>query len=508
MADYKINSRLCHGHLRSTFDCGGFVGPQGPIGPQGIPGISGEPGESGVGVTTFLNLTDTPASYIGAGGQYVKVLATQNGLEFVGGAAGSDTLDNVCDRWYETDQDIRSSGEIYAQNFILENMSLPGAPIIGEIAFDQTSGEFFGWDGAVWDPFGCCEGGMGISGEPGEQGVPGISGEPGEQGPQGDPGPQGEQGEPGEQGEQGISGEPGQQGISGEPGEQGPEGGSVMTLDNVCDNWYETDQDIRSSGEIYAQNFIIENMALPGAPIIGELAFDQSSGEFFGWDGNVWDPFGCCDGVPGISGEPGQQGEPGISGEPGEQGSQGEQGPQGEQGEQGISGEPGEQGPEGPEGPSGECSCDYSSITLDYVCDNDYETDQDIHSSGTIYADRSLMTDGDVEVGDDLNVGDDGHISGDLTVDGTFGASNYHSYKENLSQLVSGACDTITHNLNSDDLIVEIMYMPTSGEHSGKWINSDAALYYELQTVNSLKVCNATDQTIENTSGQIQIIQI
>jgi len=42
------------------------------------------------GAETFLELTDTPASYAGAGGQFVKVKASVDGLEFVAGGAGAD----------------------------------------------------------------------------------------------------------------------------------------------------------------------------------------------------------------------------------------------------------------------------------------------------------------------------------------------------------------------------------------------------------------------------------
>lgn len=42
----------------------------------------------GTGVTTFIALNDTPSSYTGAGGSFVKVNAAANGLEFVSAIDG------------------------------------------------------------------------------------------------------------------------------------------------------------------------------------------------------------------------------------------------------------------------------------------------------------------------------------------------------------------------------------------------------------------------------------
>ena len=42
------------------------------------------------GVSTFLELTDTPASYSGAGGEFVKVKAAADGLEFVASTPSAD----------------------------------------------------------------------------------------------------------------------------------------------------------------------------------------------------------------------------------------------------------------------------------------------------------------------------------------------------------------------------------------------------------------------------------
>jgi len=119
---------------------------------------------------------------------------------------------------------------------------------------------------------------------------------------------------------------------------------------NKTHNWFEFSDDLHVGGGISGSFFIIGDLALPGSPVEGTIAYDSTSGEFFGWDGSVWDPFS---GEVGISGEPGQQG---ISGEPGEQGSPG----------------------------------DISQATLDFVCDNSNETDQDIHTSGDLIADETL----------------------------------------------------------------------------------------------------------------------
>ncbi len=56
----------------------------------------GHLGGSG-GATTFVGLTDTPASYVGSGGKTVAVKADASGLEFVTGGAGASSFVDLDD---------------------------------------------------------------------------------------------------------------------------------------------------------------------------------------------------------------------------------------------------------------------------------------------------------------------------------------------------------------------------------------------------------------------------
>ena len=49
------------------------------------------------GVSTFLDLTDTPADYSGQGGKVVKVKDTEDGLEFGTGGGGASTFKDLTD---------------------------------------------------------------------------------------------------------------------------------------------------------------------------------------------------------------------------------------------------------------------------------------------------------------------------------------------------------------------------------------------------------------------------
>jgi len=63
------------------------------------------------GVTTFLGLTDVPASYLGEGSKYVKVNATEDALEFVDSGLFEVDINghlmpvtaNLTDNYYELD---------------------------------------------------------------------------------------------------------------------------------------------------------------------------------------------------------------------------------------------------------------------------------------------------------------------------------------------------------------------------------------------------------------------
>lgn len=54
-------------------------------------------GSGGGGATDFTDLGDVPASYTGEGGAYVRVKATEDGLEFVPGGSGGDAEDITYD---------------------------------------------------------------------------------------------------------------------------------------------------------------------------------------------------------------------------------------------------------------------------------------------------------------------------------------------------------------------------------------------------------------------------
>ena len=88
------------------------------------------------------------------------------------------------------------------------------------------------------------------------------------------------------------------------------------------------------------------------------------------------------------------------------------------------------------------------------------------------------------------------------------GSANVNlSYRSNtLGNIVSGSSVTVTHNLSSDYLLIELMYMPISGSHVNKWINAEGILYYEIQNSNALTVSNAVALQIADGNALISII--
>ena len=75
----------------------------------------------------------------------------------------------------------------------------------------------------------------------------------------------------------GPVGDTGPMGISGEggaPGDQGPEGPNYMTLDDVCDNANETDQDIHTSGSLRASDIKL-NTELEDSDIVIQFYFPR-----------------------------------------------------------------------------------------------------------------------------------------------------------------------------------------------------------------------------------------
>jgi len=90
-------------------------------------------------------------------------------------------------------------------------------------------------------------------------------------------------------------------------------------------------------------------------------------------------------------------------------------------------------------------------------------------------------------------------ISGS-TVQGTSYTSN------TLGNISSGNSVTVTHNLSSDYLLIELMYTPTSGDHTDKWINAEGVLYYKIQNSNSLTVFNTGSSQVNDGDALISII--
>lgn len=85
-------------------------------------------GAGGGGAATFLALIDTPGSYSGEGGKYVRVKATADGLEFATPAGAGDMLKAT----YDTNaSDVVDKAEDL-------------------VIVDQTEGDFLYFDGANW----------------------------------------------------------------------------------------------------------------------------------------------------------------------------------------------------------------------------------------------------------------------------------------------------------------------------------------------------------------------
>ena len=187
------------------------------------------------GVTTFIDLTDTPSNYVGQAGRIVVVNDTEDALEFVPGA-GDWTYVNSAQAAVPGNQFATDST---AASF---DISLPASPSVDDYVgvidvvgtwetnsvfvrrngntIDDLAEDFecnvdwgqvkFVWNGTTWtlnpDAIGT-QGEQGIQGEKGDQGLQGQKGDKGDtgdQGPIGPEGPQGPQGEKGDQGDPGV----------------------------------------------------------------------------------------------------------------------------------------------------------------------------------------------------------------------------------------------------------------------------------------------------------------
>jgi hypothetical protein len=78
------------------------------------------------GGATFITLPDCPASYVGQKGRLTRVNNAENGIQFVGG-----------------------NGD-YILAPVMTTLNLPAVPVKGMIVFDDTIGQFLGYNGIAW----------------------------------------------------------------------------------------------------------------------------------------------------------------------------------------------------------------------------------------------------------------------------------------------------------------------------------------------------------------------
>lgn len=91
-------------------------------------------GSGGGGASDFTDLGDVPASYTGEGGAYVRVKATEDGLEFVPGGSGGDAEDIT----YDPSTSGLSATDVQAA--IDELAAAPGSDRSAVSAVTSTSG--------------------------------------------------------------------------------------------------------------------------------------------------------------------------------------------------------------------------------------------------------------------------------------------------------------------------------------------------------------------------------
>ena len=229
--------------------------------------------ESGETAGTFLNLTDTPATYTGAANYLLRVNTSQSAIEFVpppsfGALATLDlvTTPYLADKavTYPKIQDVTAKcllGRYDPVTGTVQEITLGSGLTLDDAGTLTAEGGTGGGDGGV-DTFlelldtpdvytgqaykavtvndtgtaleftDAVPGPEGPAGPQGMQGEQGLPGEVGPQGPQGLAGADSTvPGPPGPPGPQGIQGPTGPQGPQGEPGSGGSgEGGGVGTL--------------------------------------------------------------------------------------------------------------------------------------------------------------------------------------------------------------------------------------------------------------------------------------
>lgn len=277
--------------------------------------------ESGGTAGTFLNLTDTPATYTGAADYLLRVNTSQSAIEFVpppsfGALALLDlvTTPYLADKavTYPKIQDVSAKtllGRYDPASGTVQEITLGSGLTLSDTGTLTAAGGTGGGASSFTDLTDTPDDYLGHAGR-----VVAVNGtenallftDP-------TPGPQGEQGIPGVQGEQGLQGIQGVEGPQGEPGVEGPQG--IQGVD-------------------------------------GATGATGPQGEM---------------GLQGIPGEEGPQGIQGIPGTDGTDGVDGLQGPQGIQGVQGIQGPQGDIGPQGDTGPQGFPGVDATSTFLELL---------------------------------------------------------------------------------------------------------------------------------------------
>ena len=213
------------GLVKSNFE--DYIGEEGQLFfnvETGVFGLGDGTTPGGQAIFAFLQLPDTPSSYLGAAGKFIAVNATEDSLEFVDAASGSS---------FKLVGSVNTAADL-TQNYVGN---------LGDALVSIDDTHLYIWTGSQWLDIGAAQtpisgftgsrgitgftgsqGNIGFTGSAGFAGSTGFVGSRGGDGFTGSNGYSGSLGYTGSRGDTGISGEQGFRGFTGSQGQQGLQG--------------------------------------------------------------------------------------------------------------------------------------------------------------------------------------------------------------------------------------------------------------------------------------------
>jgi len=242
----------------------GLQGDIGPQGPQGDPGISGEPGEQGdPGPQGDPGISGEPGQQGDSGPQGNPGISGEPGQQGPSGECDCyDTLDDVCKRCADTDVDVHFSGNIDVDGTIFSDYLFldPSGTIFATF---HTPGDKY-WDITTASNH------LYFHYRESARDVLEIN----------------HYGDVKAAGDIYIN-------------EEHSNADAMLAFGKSTsgfewlkwaedEEWFYFTDDLHVDGEISGSYFVVGDLTLPGSPVEGTIAYDSASGEFFGFNGNVW----------------------------------------------------------------------------------------------------------------------------------------------------------------------------------------------------------------------------